>query len=78
MKMGDLGDRVFEMEERLDALSDQVRRDPELKELPEWQSIVERFRACDRDLSHLTVEEFDELERWARRVKGWRVMQEME
>lgn len=71
-------DRVSFMEDRLDELSTRVKQDPELHKLPEWQAILERMKACEMDVYRLTVDEFEELERWARRVRVWRTMQELE
>ena len=71
-------DRVSFLEDRLDELSTRVKQDPELQTLPEWQSILDRMKACEMDLHRLTVGEFEELERWARRVRVWRTMQDLE
>lgn len=74
----DMMTRISCLEDRLNELSVQVKRDPELRSLPEWQGIQERVKGCERQLERLTVSEFEELERWARRVRVWRTMQDLD
>lgn len=71
-------DRVSSLEDRLDDLSTRVKRDPELQKVPEWRAILARMKACEMDVHRLTVAEFEELEQWARRVRVWRTMQDLE
>lgn len=74
----DMMDRVSRLEDTLDELSTRVKHDPHLRDLPEWRAILDRVKGCGMDLGRLTVAEFDELERWARRVRVWRTRQELD
>lgn len=71
-------ERVSALEDRLDELSKRVKRDPELQELPEWRAILDRMRASEMDFERLTIAEFEDLERWARRVRVWRTLQNLD